>query len=144
GGGTTVPAGLGTGATNPSIRTNVTGLEGEISVTADPATNSLIIQASQEGFNTLAHVIEKLDVELSQVSVEALIMELTVNDNIGIGFNGLMLAIDGNQSIQIASATSAATAAIGVPVAPSSITTPLLGQAIKDTRPVDAAAGQRV
>ncbi len=142
-GGTTLPAtGIAGAQAVPAIRTTVAGLEGGISVTADPATNSLIIQASQEGFNTLAQVIEKLDVERPQVSVEALIMELTVNDNLGIGFSGLMQAIDGNQSILIASATSAAGAATGIPLSPA-LAGPLLGQVFKDTRTVNAQ-GQRV
>ena len=76
------------------------GLEGGISVTADAATNSLIIQASQEGFNTLAGVIEKLDVERPQVSVEALIMELTVNDSQDLGFSGLLRIIDGDERLR--------------------------------------------
>ncbi len=142
-GGQTVPAnGLGGGAgAVPAIRTAVAGLEGGISVTADPATNSLIIQASQEGFNTLAQVIEKLDVERPQVSVEALIMELTVNDNLGIGFSGLLKVIDGDEALTLAT-TTAATGATGVPVDPG-ILAPLLGRFLSDTRDLDAT-GNRV
>ena len=89
GGSTTTTTGNGTpGQGAQAIRTAVTGLSDGINVSADPATNSLIIQASLEGFNTLAEVIKKLDVERPQVSVEALIMELTVNDDEDIGFSG--------------------------------------------------------
>jgi general secretion pathway protein D len=49
-------------------------------VTADIGTNSLVIQASPEGFESLVRVIEKLDIARSQVLVEALIMEVGVND----------------------------------------------------------------
>ena len=61
-------------------------------MTADPATNSLVIQASQEGYATIAGVIEKLDIERPQVLVEALIMEVDVTDGTELGFNGLFRA----------------------------------------------------
>jgi general secretion pathway protein D len=135
--GGTVPTNGITGAQAvPAIRTTVEGLEGEISVTADAATNSLIIQASQEGFNTLASVIEKLDVERSQVSVEALIIELTVNNNENLGFSGLLRTINGDTDFLIASATSAGASATGVPAAPD-IAGSLLGRVLRSTTNFD-------
>jgi general secretion pathway protein D len=56
GGGAPPGAGAAGGGAAPAIRTAVSGLAGGISVTADPATNALIIQASQEGFTTLKAV----------------------------------------------------------------------------------------
>jgi general secretion pathway protein D len=144
GGSQTVPASTALGggsAVTPSIRSEVAGLEDGISVTADAATNSLIIQASKEGFNTLAGVIAKLDVERPQVSVEALIMELTVNDSLGLGFAGLLKTFDGNQTVTLTTAASAAAAASGVPADPS-IVAGLLGRVLKDTRSVQG--GERV
>jgi len=130
----TTTAAAGAAGAAPAIRSTVTGLAGDINVSADPATNSLIIQASQEGFNTLAQVIEKLDVERPQVSVEALIMELTVNDSQDIGISGLMRAINGDTNVLIASATSAATAASGAPIPlADAATLPLVGQVFRDT-----------
>ena len=92
----------------PAIRSAVTGLIGDLSVTADPATNSLIIQASQEGFNTLKAVIEQLDVERPQVLVEALIMEVDVSDGTDLGFSGLLRTINGDTDFAVATATDAA------------------------------------
>src|SRR4030095_5431367 len=115
----------------------VAGLEGGISVTADAATNSLIIQASMEGFNTIAGVIKKLDVERPQVSVEALIMELTVNDSEDLGFSGLLRIIDGDQQLAVASATSLGSSALGDPTA--TVVGPLVGRFLSDTRDTDAA-----
>jgi general secretion pathway protein D len=129
--------GLGGGAAVPSIRSEVAGLEGGISITADPATNSLIIQASQEGFNTLAQVIAKLDVERPQVSVEALIMELTVSGNENLGFTGLLRTINGDTDFVVASATSAAGAATGVPSLPDAAGG-LLGRVLRNTTNPDA------
>jgi len=138
-GSTALPAagGIAGAGAVPAIRTTVAGLEGGISVTADPATNSLIIQASQEGFNTLAQVIEKLDVERPQVSVEALILELTVTDNESLGFAGLLRTINGDTDFLIASAMSAAPSATGVPVPPD-LTGALLGRVLRSTTAFDA------
>ena len=82
GGGARPPAGGGLRAERQAqaLRTAVAGLAEGITVTADPATNSLVIQASQEGYATIASVIEKLDIERPQVLVEALIMEVDVTD----------------------------------------------------------------
>ena len=138
-GSTALPAagGIAGAQAVPAIRTTVAGLEGGISVTADPATNSLIIQASQEGFNTLAQVIEKLDVERPQVSVEALIMELTVNDNENLGFSGLLRTINGDTDFLIASTTAAGASATGAPVPPD-LTGALLGRVLRSTTSFDA------
>jgi len=54
-------------------------LEGDVNITPDKATNSLVITASVEDYETLKEVIEKLDVRRSQVFVEALIMEVTTD-----------------------------------------------------------------
>ena len=113
----------------PAIRSAVTSLEGGISVSPDPATNSLIIQASKEGFETLSQVIEKLDVERPQVSVEALIMELSVTDTLDLGFRGLLQSFTSEQTLTLALA-----GATGVPVLGAS---PLFGQFFQDTRDLD-------
>ena len=68
------------GGSAQAIRGQVAGLAAGLSVTADPATNSLVIQASQEGFNTISAVIAKLDVQRPQVLVEALIMEVLAQE----------------------------------------------------------------
>jgi hypothetical protein len=78
-------------------------------VTADPATNALVIQASQEGYATIAGVIEKLDIERPQVLVEALIMEVDVTDGKDLGFNGLYRLINGDTDITIAQVSDSAT-----------------------------------
>ena len=54
------PAGAawGRAPSRQALRTVVEGLAEGITVTADPATNALVIQASQEGYATIAGVIE--------------------------------------------------------------------------------------
>jgi len=53
--------------------------EGEIKITADEATNSLIIIASPRDYETLLRVIEKLDIPRRQVFVEAVLLEVTLD-----------------------------------------------------------------
>jgi general secretion pathway protein D len=48
-------------------------------IQADPASNSLIITASEPVYNNLRSVIEKLDVRRPQIFVEALIVEVTAD-----------------------------------------------------------------
>ncbi len=71
-----------------ALRSVVTPLaEGQVSLSADPATNALVIQASKEAYETLSQVIAKLDVARPQVLVEALIMEVDITDGFELGFN---------------------------------------------------------
>ena len=92
-------------ATPQALRAAVTELAEGITVTADPGTNSLVIQASQEGFATLSQVIEQLDIPRPQVLVEALIMEVDVSDNEDLGFNGIARVVRGDTDYAIGSLT---------------------------------------
>ena len=64
----------------PTLKTPVT-------VTADPATNSLIISASPQDYQTLHRVIEELDVPRIQVFVQAIIVEVSAERARDIGVN---------------------------------------------------------
>ncbi len=109
GGGPAAAAAAGGAA--QALRTAVSGLAEGVTVTADPATNSLVIQASKEGYATLAEVIQKLDVQRPQVLVEALIMEVDVTDSHALGLNWLVNFMAGDTEGTIVSATEAATRA---------------------------------
>ena len=54
-------------------------LAAPVRITADPATNTLIVSATPEDWETLRAVIEKLDVRRRQVFVEAIILEATID-----------------------------------------------------------------
>jgi general secretion pathway protein D len=82
-----------------ALRSVIQGLAEGVKITADPATNSLVIQSSREGFDTISEVIAKLDVERPQVLVEALIMEVDVTDSEDLGFTGVFRLINGNTEI---------------------------------------------
>jgi len=97
----------GAAAQVQALRAAVTELADAATVTADVGTNSLVIQASQEGYRTLVTVIEKLDIPRPQVLVEALIMEVNVSDGQDLGFNGIARLTQGRDaSIQVSSAGS--------------------------------------
>ncbi|MBI5096780.1 MAG: type II secretion system secretin GspD [Nitrospirae bacterium] len=63
----------------------VVHFEGGISVTADKATNSLIIMASPEDYERLTSIIERLDVKRKQVFVEAAIVEMSLDKTRELG-----------------------------------------------------------
>lgn len=79
------------------------------SVTADVGTNSLVIQASPEGFEALRKVIEQLDIERPQVLVEALIMEVGVTDSRDLGLSWLVRAAGPDVGFTISQALDSAT-----------------------------------
>ncbi|MEO5356132.1 MAG: type II secretion system secretin GspD [Nitrospirae bacterium YQR-1] len=57
----------------------------EISITPDVATNSIVVMASPSDYKNIIEVIKKLDRRRKQVYVEALIIEVSVNDLIELG-----------------------------------------------------------
>jgi general secretion pathway protein D len=60
-----------------------------VSITADPATNSLIVSAAPQDFETLRRVIDSLDIPRVQVFVQAIIVEVSVMRTKDIGVNFL-------------------------------------------------------
>jgi general secretion pathway protein D len=121
------------GSTRPTTqRTNLTGIGGTqnaaagglggggglggtvadlgdgVRISADAPTNSLIIQASAEAFATISEVIEALDIRRPQVMVEALIMEVDVNDSQDLGAGWIYRTkVGSNGVLGIGSATGA-------------------------------------
>lgn len=81
--------------------------EGEVQVTAETSTNSLIIIASPRDFRSLRRIIAQLDLPRRQVYVEAAILEVTVGGDLQIGTNwhlpfsedGVSQDIDSNGSL---------------------------------------------
>jgi len=79
-----------------------------VRITADTPTNSLIIQANAEAFATLSEVIEALDIRRPQVMVEALIMEVDVDDSQDLGAGWIYRTKVGSQGVLgMGSATNA-------------------------------------
>jgi len=69
---------------------------GQVRISADKATNSLIIVADKEDYLVLEGVIKKLDIPRSMVYIEALIMEVDMETSLDIGIDW---AIFGKTSI---------------------------------------------
>jgi general secretion pathway protein D len=61
-------------------------LEGQVTITADKATNSLIVVASPSDYETIKDVIQKLDIRRRQVYVEAAIIEMSLAKQRELGF----------------------------------------------------------
>lgn len=75
------------GKVQPKQQTTRVPVEFEepVQITADKATNSLVIIASPRDYETLTAVIEKLDVRRPQVLVEAMIIEMSYEKSLELG-----------------------------------------------------------
>ncbi|MBW1699087.1 MAG: type II secretion system secretin GspD [Deltaproteobacteria bacterium] len=75
---------------------------GEVSITADKATNSLIIMAGKDDYQVLEDIIKQLDIPRAMVYIESLIMEVSVEKGFQIGVRWRAL---GQTNIQDATTT---------------------------------------
>ncbi len=115
-----------------------------VRISADAPTNSLIIQANAEAFAPLSEVIEALDIRRPQVMVEALIMEVDVDDSVGLGSSWLynirvgddVVGIGSNNRATPTSPLTLANLIRGVSD-PGSLTTALLGSTFSILDPND-------
>ncbi len=109
----------------------------DVQITADKATNSLIIRAEQDDYKILAEIIEKLDIQRSMVYIECLIMEINKEKSLNLGaewivggnaayddkdgvwgggyLGGGAMGGDAGYLSSVASATGQASAASGLP-----------------------------
>lgn len=62
---------------------------GQTKIIADERTNSLLIYSSREDMKVIKDIISKLDVVLAQVLIEAVVIEVTLNDSTTLGFSYL-------------------------------------------------------
>ena len=84
----------GSRAGRPPPSTSSTGgadaFEGQVRVSPDKPTNSLVITASAADFIAVRKIIRELDTRRRQVYIEATIVEVSVNDSLdlGVSFHG--------------------------------------------------------
>lgn len=78
-------------------------LGGPVRVTADPATNALLVSATRRDWATIERVIEDLDVPRRQVFVEAIILEATADEARTLGID-LRAAASGGSGVGLAQA----------------------------------------
>ncbi|MBT8373252.1 MAG: type II secretion system secretin GspD [Deltaproteobacteria bacterium] len=75
---------------------------GKVRISADKATNSLIIMADKEDYLVLEEVIEQLDIPRSMVYIESLIMEVDMNKILNLGIEWTVFgqtSIDGKETV---------------------------------------------
>ncbi|MBK9070937.1 MAG: type II secretion system secretin GspD [Myxococcales bacterium] len=75
--------------------------EGQVQVTHDSPTNSLVVVASERDYMSLRRVLDKLDTPRRQVYIEAVIMEVSVGSgrDLGTSFHGGLPTGSGNDSL---------------------------------------------
>jgi general secretion pathway protein D len=64
--------------------------EGQIKISADKTTNSLVITASPADFGTIQRVVNKLDIPRDQIYVEVFIMEMSMSRNNDFTANAIL------------------------------------------------------
>ena len=84
-------AGGAPSAPKPGTTTAPTGIfEAGVKVSADKATNSIVITSSLRDYAQLHAVVERLDLPRRQVFIEAVVMDLSINrsNQFGVNFHG--------------------------------------------------------
>jgi general secretion pathway protein D len=88
------------GAQQPTVKTIISAeLEGGVRITPDKPTNSLIIVASLNDYETLVQVIRRLDIRRRQVYVEAVFMEVNLDNSKDLGVEWRGAIEVGNQGV---------------------------------------------
>ena len=76
-------------------------LSGKIAITPDATTNSLIIMASPESYMAVKRVIKMLDRRPKQVFVEAMILEVSVDDALALGVKWRAGGLFGSDNVSV-------------------------------------------
>ena len=94
----TTNAASGSGASTSALTSTSNPTTGGI-IQAEPATNSLIITASEPLYRNLRQVIEQLDKRRSQVYIESIIVEVQSTNAAELGIQWQGLSGEGNQNV---------------------------------------------
>lgn len=93
---------------------DVQPFEKNIVITAYEPTNALFVLATPQDFKVLEALITRIDVPRRQVSVEAVIMEVTINDTLSLTVEGAGLT--SSDVFALSNATNIANALVGGPL----------------------------
>jgi general secretion pathway protein D len=63
------------------------GLAEQITITSDPATNAVIVNASAQDYRVIRALLEALDIARPQVFIEAILVEASIDDTRALGFD---------------------------------------------------------
>jgi general secretion pathway protein D len=94
----TAPGATGTSAATSALASSSNPTTGGI-IQAEPATNSIIITASEPLYRNLRNVIEQLDRRRTQVYIESLIVEVSSNNAAELGIQWQGIVGSGNQNV---------------------------------------------
>ena len=92
----------GAGGTAAPTKSMSAAFLGKVQISADKATNSLIIMADKEDYEVVEAVIKKLDIPRSMVYIESLIMEVDAQKSLNIGIRWQLFEdtrINGNKGV---------------------------------------------
>ena len=98
----------------------------KVRVTADPTTNSVLINASAADYKLIERAIRQMDRQPVQVDIEATIAEVTLTDQLQFG---VQFFLQGNRSLGLSGATS-----VQVPTTVSSAATNLLAGGLSNPK----------
>ena len=65
-----------------------------VRITADPVNNTLLIYANQENYRVIEQTLRQLDRPQLQVSIDATIAEITLNENLSYGVQFFLKSSD--------------------------------------------------
>ena len=80
-------------ANNPNNEGNLGEISESTQVIADPRTNSIMIMGRKSDIALLSEVIKEVDIMLDQVLIEAVILEVSLNDNLSYGVDWLQRSL---------------------------------------------------
>lgn len=80
----------------------------DISITVDEATNSLLVFAPADVFETIGRIVAQLDVPRPQVYVEALIVEVTLEKSLKFGVDWVVTGASAGKDAVVSGGTSGA------------------------------------
>ncbi|PIR22708.1 MAG: type II secretion system protein GspD [Deltaproteobacteria bacterium CG11_big_fil_rev_8_21_14_0_20_45_16] len=121
---TTAPKGAAGASESASL------FDGDVKVTADQRTNSLVIQASPRDFEVLKGIIQQLDIRRRQVFIESVILETKVGglSEFGTNLRGPLFRTDKMGKGDSTNGTPKSTGAFGLGgITPSTLTSTLEG-----------------
>jgi len=115
--GQTAPAGAQS-PTAAAVTTTLGNLEGQdfsemLTILAEERSNSLIVSGTSDDIRLVKNIVEKVDVLLSQVRIEVVIAEVTLNDEATSGISALGLKVEANKLVGFSGAGAGITSITG-------------------------------
>src|SRR4029077_19571961 len=87
-------AGLGGGAFGGGGQAGQGSILPGVRITADAVNNTLLIYANQESYRVIEQTLKQLDRPQLQVSIDATIAEITLNENLNYGVQAFLSSQD--------------------------------------------------